>query len=143
MTIHRHASLRLQLSGLVLAAALPLAAFVAYRTVQQFHTDPEQAVQQAERLGRTVAHRAEAKLERARGLLERLARLDDVKQLDPTRCGPVFGLFSDTQAEYTNLITVRSDGTRICSAIRPGPQAPTTVDPSLYLAPALASAGAR
>jgi two-component system sensor histidine kinase/response regulator len=138
LTIHRHASLRLQLSGLVLAAALPLAAFVALRTVQQFHTDSEQAVQQAERLGRTVAHRTQAKLERARALLERLARLDDVKQLDPTRCGPVFGLFSDTQVEYTNLITVRSDGTRICSAIRLGPQAPTAVDPSLYLAPTLA-----
>ncbi len=51
-----------------------------------------------------------------------------MRQLELTRCGPVFGLFSDIQAEYTNLVTVRSDGTRICSAIRPGPQAPVNVD---------------
>ena len=81
----------MQLSGLVLVAALPLAALFAYKTVQQWRSDSEQAVQQAERLGRTVAHRAEVRLERARVLVERLARLDEVKQLDPARCGPVFG----------------------------------------------------
>jgi PAS domain S-box-containing protein len=103
------------------------------------HAESEQAVQQAERLGRTVAHRTEVKLERTRALLERLARLDDVKQLDAARCGPVFGLFSDMQADYTNLVTVRSDETRICSAIRPSAQAPTRVDPTLYLSATLAS----
>jgi two-component system, sensor histidine kinase and response regulator len=134
-----HPTLRLQLLGLVLAAALPLAAFDGFRTVQQLHTDSEQAVQQAERLARTVAHRTEVKVQRARALLERLGQFDDVKRLEPTRCGPVFSLFGDLQAEYTNLITVRNDGTRICSAIQPGAQAPTRVDPALYLTATLAS----
>jgi PAS domain S-box-containing protein len=133
-----HPTLRLQLSGLVLAAALPLAVLVAFNTVQQWRRDAEQAVVEAQRLARAVAHRTELKLERAQALLERLARLEDLRQLDPARCGPLFSLFGDMHAEYTNLITVRSDGTRVCSAIPPTPRAPVMVDPTLYLAATLA-----
>jgi len=119
-------SLRFQLSSLVLVAALPLAALVAFNTVARLRADSAQAVDEAQRLARTVAQRTESRLEQARALLDRLARLEDVKRLDPAQCGPLFGLFGNMHAEYTNLITVRSDGTRICSAIRPTPQASVT-----------------
>jgi PAS domain S-box-containing protein len=126
-------SLRFQLSWLVLLAALPLSTLVVYNTLQQLNIDAHVAVAEAERLAATVALRAESRLDRARALLDRLVRLDAVRRLDPAHCGPLFTQFGEVQAEYTNLVTVRRDGTRICSAIAPGPLAPPQVDRSLYL----------
>ncbi len=131
--------LRFHLALLAAVATLPLVALVVYNTVRQARVDIEAANTEAQRLAGAVAQRTHVRLQRAQALLDRLAQREGVAELDPSRCSPLFALFSGLYTEYTNLITVRRDASRVCSAVTPTATAPAQVDPALYLAPTLAA----
>ena len=125
--------IRGRLAMLVLVTALPLVALIAYSAYTQALLDAERASAEALRAARTVVVITEDRLWRARGVLEYLSRQPMMKALDRDRCDPIFRIFGGLFPQYTNLLTVDRSGARICSAVPPGPGAPATVDPRLYL----------
>jgi PAS domain S-box-containing protein len=134
-------TLRFHLALLVLAAVLPTAALLMFNNARQAGNDAEQALLDVQRLARSVAQRTDLRLQRTRTLLNWLAQREDLRALDLARCGPLFSLFPGLQTEYTNLITVRRDGRRVCSAVAPPAGAPAAVNASLYLTSTLANDG--
>jgi len=133
--------LRFQLVLLVLFAALPLIALIAFTAFNAARLESDQAAGQVLRSARAAAMQTGQRLQRAQDLLAWLAQRPQIRQLDAERCDPVFVSFNGMFPEYTNLISVRSDGTRICSALPPPPQTPPKVNPALYLAPTLQAGG--
>ncbi|MEO8804995.1 MAG: PAS domain S-box protein [Burkholderiaceae bacterium] len=131
--------LRYRLALLVLVAALPLIALVVFNIVNQAQLESEQAQREALRSASAVAEQTAQRVQRARELLAWAAQRPSESLLDEQRCDPVFGAFVGLFPAYTNLITVRRDGSRACSAVRPPPTAPQNVDPSLYLQATLAA----
>jgi len=131
--------LRYRLALLVLVAALPLIALLVFNIVNQARLESEQAQGEALRSARGVAEQTAQRMQRARELLAWAAQRPSENLLDEQRCDPVFGAFVGLFPEYTNLLTVRRDASRACSAVRPPPTAPQTVDASLYLQATLAS----
>ncbi|MEQ1683186.1 MAG: PAS domain S-box protein [Burkholderiaceae bacterium] len=131
--------LRYRLALLVLVAALPLIALVVFNIVNHARLESAQAAGEALHSARAVAEQTAQRLQRARALLAWAAQRPSENLLDEQRCDPVFGSFGGLFPEYTNLITVRRDISRACSAVRPPPTAPQKVDPSLYLDATLAS----
>jgi len=131
--------LRFRLAMLVLAAALPLFALGVFNVLNQARVESALAADETLRVARALAGQTEQKLQRASALLERLAQRPAVRALDAAQCDPVFGSFAGLFPEYTNLITVRRDAVRVCSAVIPRPETPPNVDPALYLAPTLAA----
>lgn len=132
-------ALRTRLTLLVLVAVLPLIVLIAFNTARRARDEADQAADVVQRSARAVAIQTGQRLQRARALLDWLARQPSVQRLDPGACDPVFATFGGLFPEYTNLITVRRDTTRVCSAVAPTPQSPATVNPALYLAPTLAA----
>ena len=133
--------LRSRLALLVLVAALPLIALVVFNIANHARLESEQAAGEALHSARAVAEQTAQRLQRARALLAWAAQRPAENLLDEQRCDPVFGSFGGLFPEYTNLLTVRRDTSRACSAVRPPPSAPQKVDPSLYLDATLASGG--
>ncbi len=133
--------LRSRLALLVLVAALPLIALVVFNIINHARLESEQAAGEALHSARAVAEQTEQRLQRARALLAWAAQRPSENLLDEQRCDPVFGAFGGLFPEYTNLLTVRRDGSRACSAVRPPPSAPQQVDSKLYLDATLASNG--
>ncbi|HEY0820730.1 MAG TPA: PAS domain S-box protein [Rhizobacter sp.] len=136
----RHAlPIRARLSLLVLATALPLLALIAYNGITQARQDAERAAVEALRAARGAALETEAIISNAERLLGLLARRPGVNALDPGQCDPLFKSFRGLFPAYTNLISVRRDGDRVCSAIEPAPGTPMRVAGGLPLDEALQS----
>ena len=133
--------IRTRLTLLVLATALPLIALLAYNGITQARQDSERAAAEALRAARAAAVETENMLQDARQLLDQLAQRPGVNSLDPTRCDPIFASFRGLFPSYTNLITVRRNGERACSAVMPPPGTPARVDPTLYLDDTLKTGG--
>ncbi len=131
--------LRSRLALLVLVAALPLIALVVFNIVNHARLESAQAAEEALHSARAVAEQTGQRLQRARAVLAWVAQRPSENLLDEQRCDPVFGAFGGLFPEYTNLLTVRRDASRACSAVRPPPTAPQKVDASLYLDATLAS----
>jgi len=131
--------IRARLAILVVVTALPLVALIAYDAYTQVQLDAEQASAEALRAVRIVASDTERALRRTRELLAYLSRQPMVEALDRNRCDPLFRAFGGLFPQYTNLLTVRRNGERICSAVAPSPGAPAKVDPQLYLEETLRS----
>ena len=131
--------LRYRLALLVLVAALPLIALVVFNIYNHARVESAQAAEEALHSARAVAEETGQSLRRARALLAWMTKRPSESLLDATRCAPVFGAFGGLFPEYTNLISVRRDATRACSAVVVPTQAPLTVDPALYLTSTLAS----
>jgi len=129
--------IRVSLGALVIATALPFIALSAYNTITRFERDAERAAAESLRGARAAAAEGEEALQRARQLLDSLAKRPAFALFDGARCPPIFNAFQDLYPEYTNLLTIRADGSRICSAVPPAPGAPPKVDPSNYLEEAL------
>lgn len=125
--------IRVSLGVLVLATALPFIALSTYNTYARFQRDAERAAAEALRGARAASAEAEETLQRARVLLAALARRPAIASLDMTRCAPIFNAFLELYPEYTNLLTIQSNGERQCSAVPPAAGTPSRVDPSLYL----------
>ncbi len=132
-------SIRTSLTLLVLATALPFVTLIAYNAYSQARVDAEEASAEALRAAKSVATDTEDTLRRAQQLLSALSKRTAVRSLDPAHCAPIFGAFIELYPEYTNLLTVRRNGDRVCSAVQPTPGAPARVDPQLYLAETLRS----
>ena len=116
--------IRTRLTQLVLATALPLMALVAYNAYNQAHNDTERASAEALRAAHGAAAETESVLQNAQRLLMLLAQRPGVQALDETRCDPIFKAFRGLFPHYTNLISVRRNGDRVCSAIDPPPGTP-------------------
>ncbi|MBX3626585.1 MAG: PAS domain S-box protein [Rhizobacter sp.] len=130
----RHAlPIRARLSLLVLATALPLLALIAYNGITQAQQDAERAAVEALRAARGAALETEAVISNAERLLSLLAQRDGVNALDPDLCDPLFKSFRGLFPTYTNLISVKRNGDRVCSAIDPPPGAPMRVSRGLPL----------
>ncbi len=129
--------IRTRLTLLVLATALPLIALIAYNGYTQARDDAEHATAEALRAARTAAVETENMLDTARQLLAQLSQRPGLNALDPTRCDSIFASFRSLFPHYTNLITVRRDGNRVCSAIEPPPGTPTRASAGLPLEEAL------
>ncbi len=129
--------IRTHLAILVLAAALPLIGLIGYGVYAQASLDAEQAAGQALVAAQAAASESERRLQRTRDLLAYLSRQPLVQRLDEQRCDPIFDSFIALFPWYTNLLTVRSDAARVCSAVVPSAGAPAKVDPALYLAETL------
>lgn len=132
-------SIRTHLIMLVLAVALPFVALIAYNIVTQARLDIAEAQAQASRAARAIAADTKRTLARAQALLLHLSTLPTVRALDHEHCDPIFDTFGVLFPQYTNLLTIRSDAQRVCSAVRPRPDTPSKVDPSLYLKQTLQS----
>ena len=132
-------SLRVHLALLVALAVLPLVALLAINIGQQVSADSAKALDAAQRLATAIANRTDRTVKQSAVLLAGLARHEALGRLDAASCGPVFGLFIAAHPDYTNLLTVRRDGTRVCSAVPPTPSTSPKVNPALYLDPALTS----
>ena len=111
--------IRVSLGVLVLATALPFIALSTYNTYARFQRDAERAAAEALRGARAASAEAEETLQRARVLLAALARRPAIASLDMTRCAPIFNAFLELYPEYTNLLTIQSNGERQCSAVPP------------------------
>jgi PAS domain S-box-containing protein len=133
--------LRYRLALLVLVAALPLIALMVFNIANHARLESEQAAGEALHAARAVAEQTGQRLQRARTVLAWMAQRPNPNLLDPTRCDAVFGAFGGLFPEYTNLLTVRRDASRACSAVQPPATAPLNVDRSLYLDATLASGG--
>ncbi|MDP3824425.1 MAG: PAS domain S-box protein [Burkholderiales bacterium] len=131
--------MRSRLTLVVLVAALPLVALVVFNIANHARLESAQAADEAMHSARAVAEQTGQRVQRARELLAWVAQRPSASLLDEGQCDPVFGAFGGLFPEYTNLITVRRDATRACSAIVTPPTAPLAVDPTLYLAPTLAA----
>jgi PAS domain S-box-containing protein len=130
----RHAlPIRARLSLLVLATALPLMALIAYNGITQAQQDADRAAAEALRAARGAALETENMLHNAQRLLELLSKRPGVNQLDPERCDPLFKSFRGLFPTYTNLISVRRNGDRVCSAIDPPAGTPMRVSRGLAL----------
>ncbi len=129
--------IRTHLAILVLAAALPLIGLIGYGVYAQARLEAEQAAEQALVAARAAAIEGERRLVRTRDLLAYMSRQTLVNRLDEHHCDPIFATFTALFPWYTNLLTVRSDGARVCSAVVPSAGAPAKVDPALYLAETL------
>jgi PAS domain S-box-containing protein len=125
--------IRTRLSLLVLATALPLIALIAYNGVSTARQDARHATTEALRAAHTVASQTEGVLLNAKRLLEELSQRPGVVALDPARCDALFRGFKGLFPNYTNLISVRRNGDRVCSAIDPPPGAPRRVSGALSL----------
>jgi len=132
-------SLRVHLALLVALAMLPLVALLAINIAQQTAEDSAKALGAAQRLANGIANRTERSVKQTQNLLVGLAQYETLGRFDAASCGPMFGLFLTAHPQYTNLITVRSDGIRVCSAVPPAAGSSTKVNPALYLAPTLQS----
>ena len=136
----RHAlPIRTRLSLLVLAAALPLLVLIAYSGITQTRQDGERAAAEALRAARGAALETEYTLYNAQRLLALLAERPGVNALDPANCDPLFKSFRGLFPSYTNLISVKRDGDRVCSALAPPPGAPMRVSGGLALEETLKS----
>ncbi|HSI58138.1 MAG TPA: cache domain-containing protein, partial [Ideonella sp.] len=133
--------IRTHLALLVLVTAWPLAALLAYTAQRQAKVEEKQAGAQALRAAQAIAAEAERTLQRAQVLLTQVARRPQVRRLDAADCDPLFGAFGSLFPDYTNLVTVRLDGERVCSALPARPDMPAKVDPRLFLAQTLSSQG--
>jgi diguanylate cyclase (GGDEF)-like protein/PAS domain S-box-containing protein len=131
--------IRAGLGLLVLATALPFVSLIAYNTYFLAQTEAAQAGAEALRAARAAAAEAQDTLRRAQLLLAVLSTRPAVRSLDPAHCAPIFGGFGELYPEYTNLLTARRNGERVCSAVPPAPGAPAKVDPGLYLSETLRS----
>ena len=131
--------LRYRLALIVLVAALPLIALVVFNIVNHARLESAQAAEEALHSARAVAEQTGQRLQRARTVLAWMAQRPNANLLDEARCDAVFGAFGGLFPEYTNLLTVRRDASRACSAVRPPPTAARNVDRSLYLDATLAS----
>jgi PAS domain S-box-containing protein len=129
--------IRTRLALLVLASALPFVALIAYNAYADARAEAERAAAEALRAARMVAGETQAMLQGAQLLLEHMARQPAVQALDPQQCDPVFAGFIAMFPQYTNLLTVRSSGERVCSAVPPPPGAPSRVERDAYLDDAL------
>jgi PAS domain S-box-containing protein len=130
----RHAlPIRARLSLLVLATALPLLALIAYNGITQAQQDAERAAVEALRAARGAALETENIISNAERLLALLAKRPGVSSLDPQQCDPLFKSFRGLFPTYTNLISVKRNGDRVCSAIEPPPGTPMRVSGGLAL----------
>ncbi len=130
----RHAlPIRARLSLLVLATALPLLALIAYNGITQAREDSERATAEALRAARAAALETEDLLHNAQVLLSEFAKRPGVAALDRNQCDPLFKNFLGLFPIYSNLISVRADGARVCSAIEPPPGTPMRVVGGLAL----------
>jgi len=133
--------LRYRLALIVLVAALPLIALVVFNIVSHARLESAQAAEEALHSARAVAEQTGQRLQRAHTVLAWMAQRPNLNLLDETQCDAVFSAFGGLFPEYTNLLTVRRDARRACSAVRPPTSAPPSVDRSLYLDTTLASNG--
>jgi len=131
--------LRYRLALIVLVAALPLIALVVFNIVKHSRLESAQAAGEALHSARAVAEQTAQRLQRARTVLAWMAQRPNPSLLDQTQCDAVFGAFGGLFPEYTNLLTIRRDASRACSAVRPPAGVSLTVDRSLYLDATLAS----
>ncbi|MET0334079.1 MAG: PAS domain S-box protein [Rhizobacter sp.] len=130
----RHAlPIRARLSLLVLATALPLIALIAYNGIKEAQQDADRAAAEALRAARGAASETEAMLANAQRLLELLSKRPGVNALDPDNCDPLFKSFRGLFPTYTNLISVKANGDRVCSAIDAPANAPMRVNRGLPL----------
>jgi PAS domain S-box-containing protein len=130
----RHAlPIRARLSLLVLATALPLLALIAYNGITQAQQDATRAAAEALRAARSAALETENVIQNAERLLTLLAQRPGVNALDPDQCDPLFKSFRGLFPAYTNLISVKRNGDRVCSAIDPPPGTPMRVSLGLAL----------
>jgi two-component system sensor histidine kinase/response regulator len=130
----RHAlPIRARLSLLVLATALPLLALIAYNGITQAQQDAARAAAEALRAARGAALETENVISNAERLLALFAQRPGVASLDPDKCDPLFKSFRGLFPAYTNLISVRRNGDRVCSAIDPPPGTPMRVSLGLAL----------
>ncbi|MGY4831616.1 ATP-binding protein [Sphaerotilaceae bacterium SBD11-9] len=125
--------IRTRLTLLVLAAALPLIALIAYNGYTQARQDAAGARAEALRAARAAAAETENMLNGARRLLDQMARRPGVNALDAQRCDPIFASFRGLFPVYTNIVTVTRSGELVCSALPPPPGAARTQQPNSNL----------
>ena len=106
--------IRASLGVLVLATALPFVALIAYNAYSLAQSEAEQAGAEALRAARATASEATDTLRRAQQLLSVLSTRPAVRSLDPAHCASIFSGFGELYPEYTNLLTVRRNGDRVC-----------------------------
>lgn len=136
----RAISIRASLIVLALAATLPFVALLAYDTYSQAQVEFEEAREEQSRAANDLAKDIERALGEVSEMLVYMSRKPSVRSFDPNQCDPIFmsfvGLFPK---QYTNLLTVRRNGDRVCSAVQPSLGAPAKVNPDLYLSETLRS----
>jgi PAS domain S-box-containing protein len=110
-------SLRVRLCLVVLLAVIPSLGLIYYSAREQRAAANALAWQDIARIARLTAEYQRAVIEDTHQLLVVLAQLPVIRDVDPSRGGPMLGKLLGEYPLYSNLGVVASDGNVLCSAI--------------------------
>lgn len=115
--VPRRATIRAQLTGLVLVLVLPLIAYEAWDIYDGAQADARRARAQVLQLAQITASETARFLGQARNILNDLAARPAVRALDPANCDPLMKDFLSLAPRFANVATLTMDGTVVCSAV--------------------------
>ncbi len=96
---------------------LPMVLLASY----QIDKETVRERQNVEQIAATIANINAAEVSRilkaTETFLEQISKNPDILALDPARCGHWFETFLELYPQYTNLLTMTTDGSPICSAL--------------------------
>ena len=109
-------SLRASIALLVVAVALPLAAYNAWHVLQDAREADAAERQRVAQVAGSVAAEAGRFVDDTRGLLERIAMRPGLRRMDASSCDPLFADFGATFPAYANLVLIDRDGRGLCAS---------------------------
>ncbi|MBP8295307.1 MAG: EAL domain-containing protein [Burkholderiales bacterium] len=121
-----------KLALLVLAAAVPLAAILAWSIHALFRSEVAAAEQHAASIANTIAARAGITVDRTRALLKAVAKRPLVQAMDRSRCDPLVTELGQMLPGYANINTFNLQWEFVCSADLPPGAVVKTAFPELY-----------
>ncbi len=111
-----HPSLRAQLLVLSGAIAIPLVALAAFNAYREMDNDQRDAYAEVQNVADVIAAADSRFLHDTRNLVSALAKRPAVRALDPDTCDSAFVELARANPLFVNALTVRRDGTIACSA---------------------------
>ena len=110
-----------KLALLVLGAAVPLAAILAWSIAALFRNEVAAAQQQAGSIANAIAVHADVTVDQTRSLLREVAKRPLVQAMDGARCDPFLAELRQLLPGYANINTFNLQWEFVCSAsLRPG-----------------------
>ncbi|MBK9607161.1 MAG: EAL domain-containing protein [Betaproteobacteria bacterium] len=121
-----------KLALLVLGAAVPLAAILAWSLDALFRSEAAAAGQHAASIANSIAARAGMTVDRTRAMLEAVAKRPLVQAIDRSRCDPLVTEVGQLLPGYANINTFNLQWEFVCSADLPPGAVVKTAFPELY-----------
>jgi len=137
----KHPPLRAQLLVLSGAIAIPLVTLAAFNAYREMDNDQREAYAEVQNLADVIAAADSRFLSDTRNLVSALAKRPAVAALDPQACDSAFVELVRINPLFVNGLTVRRDGTIVCSARTLDNPWPSMADRD-WLRDALAAGGA-